>query len=292
MNTNSNTYTIIYSIVLVVVVAAILAFVAEFLKPAQEKNVKLETITQVLTAAAQSDETVSIEEDTDVIKMYTDYIVDAFYANGLGVKGKSMNIGKEDANAIEVSTTSDLKKQNDIMKKIEAGDASQLENLELPVYVFDINGNKITVIPCYGAGLWGPIWGYVAVESDGKTIAGAIFDHKGETPGLGAEIATEPFYSMFPGKVFGEGNETFAVVKGGAKGATNAVDAISGATITCEALGKSINLWGKYYQPYLAANAEVTTETVERNDSLPAIEDLSGIEAVVDSLALVKTENK
>lgn len=262
MNTNSNTYTVIYSTVLVVVVAAVLAFAAMALKPMQDENIKKETITQVLTAAAQSDSEVNISEDTDVMAMYVDKINDAFYVDGNGNRKGQMNMGKEDVNAIQVATTSDLKKQNDIIKKIEAGQADLLQSLELPVYILDINGKDITVIPCYGAGLWGPIWGYLAVEKDGKTLAGAVFDHKSETPGLGAKITEDFFEGQFPGKVFGDGEEKFAVVKGGAKGAANGVDAISGATITSQSLGKTINTWATYYEPYLTkAAAKVSEET-------------------------------
>lgn len=256
MNTNSNTYTVIYSTVLVVVVAAVLAFAAMALKPMQDENVKKETITQVLTAAAQSDPDFNITEDTDVMAAYVAKVTKAFYVDGIGNGNGQMNMGKENVNDIQVATTSDLKKQNDIIKKIDAGQTELLKSLELPVYVLDINGKEITVIPCYGAGLWGPIWGYIAVEKDGKTITGAVFDHKSETPGLGAKITEKFFQDQFPGKVFGDGDVKFAVVKGGAKGAANGVDAISGATITSQSLGKTVNTWAKYYEPYLSKAAK------------------------------------
>lgn len=262
MNTNSNTYTVIYSTVLVVVVAAVLAFAAMALKPMQDENVKKETITQVLTAAVQSAPSVNIAEDTDVMAMYVANIKKAFYVDGKGNEKGQMNMGKENVNDIQVATTSDLKKQNDIIKKIDAGQSELLKSLELPVYILDINGKEITVIPCYGAGLWGPIWGYLAVEKDGKTLAGAVFDHKSETPGLGAKITEKFFQDQFPGKVLGDGDTKFAVVKGGAKGAANGVDAISGATITSQSLGKTINTWAKYYEPYLS-NAAKATEAAE-----------------------------
>ena len=228
MNTNGNTYTVIYSAVLVILVAAILAFVAMILQP-----------------------------ETDVMKMYAEKVKEAFFVDGNGKKVGEMNIGKENLNDIQVSTTSDLKKQNDLMKKLEEGSTDLLGELQLPVYVFDINGKTVTVIPCYGAGLWGPIWGYVALAEDGKTIGGAVFDHKGETPGLGAKIADEPFCNEFKGKSFNTGNDMFAVLKGDNSANPHAVDAISGATITSQALGRSINLWAKYYEPYLKTMAAV-----------------------------------
>lgn len=250
MNTNSNTYTVIYSTVLVILVAAILAFAAMSLKPLQDENVKIETISKVLSAATQSSSSVTVDEGTDVMALYADRISAAFYVDGNGTVVGEMKTGKDNVKNIEVASTSDLKKQNDIIKQIEGGKTDQLASLRLPVYIFDIDGEEVTVMPCYGAGLWGPIWGYIAVAEDGTTIDGAIFDHKSETPGLGAKIAEEPFYSQFKGKKFSDGEKKFSVVKGGAKGDINGVDAISGATITSQALGRTIDTWAKYYEPY------------------------------------------
>ena len=257
MNTNGNTYTVIYSTILVVLVAAILAFAALSLQDKQNENVKLETVSKLLGAASQADGNFTIEEGADVLGLYADHITDAFYVDGNGNRVGEMNMGKEDKNTIEVTTTSDLKKQNDIMKKIEAGDASLKPSLRMPVYVFDINGAEITVIPCYGAGLWGPIWGYIALNADGKTITGAVFDHKGETPGLGSKIADAPFCNEFKGKTLDLSSaQSFAVAKPGSlDNPEHGVDAISGATITSRALGLSIDMWARNYSAYLIAAA-------------------------------------
>ena len=270
MNTNSNTYTVIYSIVLVVVVAAILAFTSQALKDKQNENVKLETITKVISAATQADTDYVIAEDADILEEYQNLISDAIFVDANGEKVGQMNIGKEDKKAIEVASTSDLKKQNDIIKKIEAGNADAASELKLPVYVFNIKGQKVTVIPCYGAGLWGPVWGYLAFAEDGRTFDGAIFDHKSETPGLGAKITETPFYSQFKGRsITDEGY--FGVIKGGAKDTEHEVDAISGASITSGAVGTTVRTWVKYYLPYLnklaaesaAAQEPVAEEIVE-----------------------------
>ena len=157
MNTNSNTYTVIYSIILVVVVAAVLAFAAMFLKPTQEANVKKDTIGQILTAATV--------EGEDILATYQEAIEAAILVDIEGNK-----VGDLDITSCEVYGTSDLKRQ------IAA------EQKALPVYIFK---NGITVVPCYGAGLWGPIWGYVGFEGDLNTIKAVRFGHKGETPGLG-----------------------------------------------------------------------------------------------------------
>ena len=228
MNTNSNTYTVIYSIILVVIVAAVLAFAAMFLKPTQEANVKKDTISQILTAA-------TIQGD-DILETYKAEIESAILVDIEGNK-----VGDLDIASCEVYDNSALKRQ------IAA------EQKELPVYIFK---NGVTVVPCYGAGLWGPIWGYIGFEGDLKTIKAVCFGHKGETPGLGAKIADEPsFAAGFAGKQVGTGSILFEVAKpANRQTEMNGVDAISGATITCQALGKTLNQWFGFYQNYLSKN--------------------------------------
>ena len=231
MNTNSNTYTVIYSIILVVVVAAVLAFAAMFLKPTQDANVKKDTIGLILTAATV--------EGEDILATYQQEIEAAILVDIEGNK-----VGELDIESCEVYGTADLKKQ------IAA------EQKALPVYIFK---NGITVVPCYGAGLWGPIWGYVGFEKDLETIKAVRFGHKGETPGLGAKIADEPsFAEAFVGKTIGAGEILFEVTKpANRQTENNGVDAISGATITSQALGTTLNQWFGFYKNYLAKNAAV-----------------------------------
>ena len=236
MNTNSNTYTVIYSIILVVVVAAVLAFAAMFLKPTQDANVKKDTIGQILTAATI--------EGEDILATYQQEIESAILVDMEGNKVGELNIAD-----CQVYDNAELKRQ--IAAEAKA----------LPVYIFK---NGITVVPCYGAGLWGPIWGYIGFEGDLNTIKAVRFGHKGETPGLGAKIADEPsFAESFKGQKVGEGEILFE----GAKPANrqtklNGVDAISGATITCQALGKTLNQWFGFYQNYFAKNG-ITAEDVQ-----------------------------
>ena len=239
MNTNSNTYTVIYSIILVVVVAAVLAFAAMFLKPTQEANVKKDTISQILTAA-------TVEGD-DILATYQENIEKAILVDLEGNQVGELNIAD-----CQVYGTSDLKRQIAEAQKA------------LPVYIFK---NGFTVVPCYGAGLWGPIWGYIGLEQDLKTIKSVCFGHKGETPGLGAKIADEPsFAASFVGKTVGEGEILFEVCKpaNSQVDANSHIDAISGATITSQALGVTLNQWFGFYKNYFAKNAaqEVVEDVV------------------------------
>jgi len=109
----------------------------------------------------------------------------------------------------------------------------------LPLFICNIDSSRYYIVPLHGTGLWGPIWGYIALKSDFNTVYGAVFDHKGETPGLGAEIATAKFQEQFKDKQIFEGDNfiSISVVKGGAeKGNPHQVDAISGGTITSRAI--------------------------------------------------------
>ena len=238
MNTNSNTYTVIYSIILVVVVAAVLAFAAMFLKPTQDANVKKDTISQILAAA-------TVDGGNDILGTYKQDIESAILVN---LEGEQ--VGTLDIETCEVYGTSDLKKQ------IAA------ESKALPVYIFK---NGVTVVPCYGAGLWGPIWGYVGLEGDLKTIKAVRFGHKGETPGLGAKIADEPWFAeSFVGKVIGAGEVLFEVAKPANRQLPESgVDAISGATITSQALGVTLNQWFGFYQNYFAKNGITAQDVVD-----------------------------
>ncbi|PLX23148.1 MAG: NADH:ubiquinone reductase (Na(+)-transporting) subunit C [Salinivirgaceae bacterium] len=215
MNTQGNTYTFLYAAIMVVVVAALLSFAAMSLKPMQDKNVEVEKKQNILSTvnigldAGDQDNKMKYIED-----LYAKYIVDSYIVN---TKGE-----KVEGDAFTVDMSKELAKPNDERK--------------LPVFVSEKDGNKNVILPLRGKGLWGPVWGYIALEADYSTIVGASFDHKSETPGLGAEINTTAFESQFVGKkIFDEQNKfvSVSIIKGGApKGDIHGVDAISGGTIT------------------------------------------------------------
>ena len=124
----------------------------------------------------------------------------------------------------------------------------------LPLYIYEHNGEKFYILSVRGNGLWDEIWGNIALKSDGNTIAGAAFDHKGETPGLGAEIKDNPAFSkQFEGKMIFDNGEYVSVDvrKGGAKNQEHEVDGISGATVTGDGVAEMLYRGIKYYQPVL-----------------------------------------
>lgn len=244
MNTNGNIYTVIYTTLVVVLVAAVLATVSQVLAPRQDANVKAETISQMLAAAKfyEKSELDAMGNDK-VLEAYRSAVKEAFLIKADGTLDRNLDI-----ESCEIVGTGALKAQNKFIKN------GQTDKVSIPVVIFDKDGQKVIVAACYGAGLWGPIWGYIALNED-KTIRGVY--HESETPGLGAKIKDEPsFRAEFEGKsvIYSEDAPAFSIVKGGAPaGVDNAVDAITGATMTCNGLNAAIQTWLDAYEPYLNA---------------------------------------
>ena len=153
------------------------------------------------------------------------------------------------------------------------------------------NNDKYYIIPLRGTGLWGPVWGYISLKSDFNTVYGAVFDHKSETPGLGAEIATPMFYNQFMDKQIFDNNGKYVsvqVIKGGAaQGNTHAVDAISGGTITSKAvedmLLKNIGDYLAFFKANLQAASEnnATGETDSTNVSATSATDSTSVNTTI-----------
>ena len=244
MNTNSNAYTVIYTTLVVVVVAALLAFTAMKLKPSQDANAKAETLRQMMSAAqVKPTDELYATRNADILQLYADNIQEAYT---IGRDGKEN--GRLSTELSKIELVDRLKPQDKALK--DGGEVT------LPVYVFKCG---VSVIPVYGAGLWGPVWGYVAFQPDGHTIAGVYFDHESETPGLGAKIKDEAWFrEKFAGKTVEWGaSPAFRLEKNAeATGAANAVDAITGATMTSKGLNDALNVWFKAYADHLTVKEE------------------------------------
>jgi len=233
---NSNKYTLIYASVLVVIVAVLLAIAAIQLGPYQEQNVKLEKMQDILSSIGVESEAKEAE------KLFNQYSQEQVVLNNKG------ELVTSDIKAFDI----DLKKEQD---KIKNGQ----ENERLfPLYIFNKEGERYYIIPVRGKGLWGPIWGYIALEGDMNTVYGASFDHKGETPGLGAEINTAQFQDQFVGKTIFDKSGNFVsvrVIKGGASpNDMHGVDAISGGTVTSNGVTEMLQSTLKNYIPYFESN--------------------------------------
>jgi Na+-transporting NADH:ubiquinone oxidoreductase subunit C len=240
MNVQSNTYTYIYSTVIVLIVATGLAVVSTALKPAQVRNVEVEKKQNILSAIRVSSDVKNAE------KLYADYITDSYTLNAKGDKVAGVD-------PFSVNLRDEMKKPVAVRN--------------LPIFEAHKNDSTYLIIPVYGKGLWGPIWGYVSFNREDSaasgmphinTIYGVMFDHKGETPGLGAEINQPWFQFPFRGKkVFDESGKfvSIEVVKGGADPSSpHQVDAISGGTITSKGLQAMLDSCLRSYQVYAKLN--------------------------------------
>lgn len=225
MNKQGNTYTFLYSVILVVVVAALLSIVSLSLQPRQDENRQNEKRQNILSAIHIT----STAENS--AELFNKYIKEQFILNAKGEKidGKAFNI--------------------DIAKEYKKA----ADQRELPVFVANVDGSTKYILPIYGAGLWGPIWGYISLDENKATVYGTFFDHSGETPGLGAEITTPKFNEQFKSKeIFsGEKLTSIRIVKGGNASGSNEVDAISGGTITSQGVEAMLKNYLTYYEPFL-----------------------------------------
>lgn len=234
INKQSNVYTIVYITVLVVVVGAALAFTAMSLKEKQQDNARADKMGQILQAVR-----LTYPAD-EVIDAFQDFITDQYVVNSAGEKVAGVE-------AFNVDVAAEAKKPAD-------------ERL-LPVYVCTLPdaGTKY-ILPLAGMGLWGPIWGYVSFDADGSTIYGAFFDHQGETPGLGAEIAKPAFSDQFRGLSVEKDGQfvPVTVVKKGQKpeGEMDYVDGISGGTITSLGVASMLDGCLTPYKAYLESLSE------------------------------------
>jgi Na+-transporting NADH:ubiquinone oxidoreductase subunit C len=229
MNKNSNTYTYIYASVMVVLVAVGLAFTNGLLKEKQAKNAELDKMMQILRSV-KVDATAETAEDN-----YATIIKSVYLVN---IKGEV--IEKDARTAFMVDMAKEVLKP--------------LKDRKLPVYEAKVDGQLKFILPVYGAGLWGPIWGYISLNDDKKTVFAASFSHQGETPGLGAEINQKPFQQQFEGKsLFREAKfVSIAVLKSGQKDdKRDQVDAISGGTITSKGLEAMLQDCLSAYEPFL-----------------------------------------
>jgi Na+-transporting NADH:ubiquinone oxidoreductase subunit C len=273
MNTQGNTYTFIYASVMVIVVAAILSFTAINLQPIQEKNVRIEKIQSILASVGIESTVQNAEE------LYNKSIVEDFVLGTQGERkeGKGFDVNLKP----EVKWMFDIKKIQASLRKLSGAEKAKAEeeitNIEkkrsLPVFKCQKEEGEFLIIPVSGKGLWGPIWGYVSLKNDFNTIYGVVFDHKGETPGLGADIDKEWFQEPFKGKLlFGtDGHFVGINVHKGGKGSAaiagdliHGVDAISGGTITSKGLEDMLKDCLSAYEPYLKKQMgnEVGVETI------------------------------
>ena len=234
MNRDSNAYTFIFATLMVLVVASALAFTASSLKDLQASNVRKEKMQNILA-------TIGVETDREQAEtLYNQYITGELSLTSDGGYDEKVS-------AFEINLNNELKKP--------------VNEQRFPLYEASVDGEKYYIVPLRGAGLWNAIWGYIALEEDKNTIKGAVFDHIGETAGLGAEITQEWFQNRFLGeKVFDENGNLVGINVSKTNNDPkdldkddHEVDAISGATITVDGVTNMILERLNHYLPYLKA---------------------------------------
>lgn len=230
MQRNSNSYTIIYAVILTVVIAVSLSLAATGLKDRQNENVRLATQKDILKSVGKSD----VANPGEFFQNNVTPIV-------INYKG---DVVTEDSKGETLDATKiDLKVQRE---KPE-------EERFYPLFVYEEDGKTSYIIPLRGNGLWDEIWGYIALEGDFNTVAGVSFDHKGETPGLGAEIKDNAAWGQqFIGKKIFENGKfvSVQVVKGDIKDPEHQVNSVSGATVTSNGVSDMIFKINQYL-PYI-----------------------------------------
>ena len=249
MNKDSNFYTFLFSLLMVFVVASSLALTSESLKEKQNENVVKEKMQNIIS-------TIGVKSDRDQAQgLYKKYIKSELAL----LRDGTVDVNK-DAFLIDLST--EIKKDTNQQR--------------YPLFIAEMDEKKYFIIPLRGSGLWDAIWGYVALEDDMSTIKGIVFDHKGETAGLGAEITQQWFQDRFVGeKIFNSSSKLVGInVSKSNNDPKNLdkndheVDAISGATITGDGVSDMIierlNHYISYFNNYKSDNNLIAVKDVQK----------------------------
>ena len=261
----SNTYIIAFSVGLTVILGSLLALAAVSLKERQDISKKLDTKKQILSAVMSIEGMTSeqLEEaySSRIKGIVIDFNGQEVMTNRAGKTVKAENVG-------EFALAVDIKKEYKQYKP---------EDRLYPVfkYVNESNPDKIDayILPLFGNGLWDNIWGYLALEQNPSSpnkawelVKGVSFDHKGETPGLGARITTLEVQDRFKGKQLFDKEGQFAVemLKGENNGVADdpyKVDGMSGATITARGVNDMMEAYVGHYKTFLDGLAKGTQST-------------------------------
>lgn len=233
MDRDSNLYTFLFATIMVFVIAIVLAYTSQSLKDLQKENIRKEKMQNILSTVGVITNREGAEE------LYDKYIEEQIAVQ---------NDGSIDP-AIDVF--------NDIKLVLELRKSP--ENQNFPLYVANIDSERFYIIPIRGNGLWNAIWGYISLKEDLNTVKGVVFDHAGETAGLGAEITQDWFKERFINeKLFDSDNNLMGITVSKTNNDPNnedkedfEVDAISGATITGDGVSDMIKERLEHYVPYL-----------------------------------------
>ena len=241
MNVNSNSYTYTFATVMVVLVAMLLSGASLGLKGKQEDNIKQEKMQSILASVG-----------VQVNRSEAQAAYDTIITQVLTIKSGAV-VSENRENGFDIDMAAAIKMPNMPQRVGDTEEYDSLNVREVPLYIANWEEETFYVLPMRGKGLWGPIWGFMSLKSDGNTVVGANFGHKSETPGLGAEIVDSSFYKPFIGKKISnsEGFQSISVVKKGTSENNDyAVDGISGGTITSNGVNDMLDDCLKPYAEY------------------------------------------
>ncbi|WP_397363613.1 Na(+)-translocating NADH-quinone reductase subunit C [Olleya sp. R77988] len=257
VNTEKNSYTILFAIAMVLVVGSLLAFTASSLSERIAENKRIEKQQNILYAMG-----INGNEGTGDITFVSKELVEVKNEDGSDEKKPkaSVEFFKYITKQLVVDSNGAFTEDNEaylIDIKKEQAAAKNGGTRRLPLFIGEKDGQTFYITPIRGKGLWDAIWGYVALDKN-MVVQGAFFDHKGETPGLGANIKQRYFMDDFTGEKLFADNGSFkgiTVAKGNndPKNLTkddNEVDALAGATITGDGVSAMIKKDLKLYLPY------------------------------------------
>jgi Na+-transporting NADH:ubiquinone oxidoreductase subunit C len=297
-----NGYTMIFAIIMVVVVGGVLAFVASTLKPIQQENVKNEKMQNILqsigikeTASVSRDEAGSIFNKYVKKRIILDYDGNVLHelSNEDPIKPAARKM-KDQTDAFNVDVRKYYNDLTGLMKRYPEGGteyeaALKEKGIVYPLFVCENEGKEFYITYFSGKGLWDDIWGYISLQEDGRTINGSVFDHKGETPGLGSKITEPTFNNDFLGKVITneEGEyRPIKVLKPGLKRKEYQVQGLSGATFTHVGVEEMMERSLAVYHKYLKSNTSSSTNEINKESS-PTMENDSSFEMELDSNAVL-----
>ncbi len=241
----SQSYIYIFVGIMTAVVALVLALMSTALKPIHQRNESIFNKKAIL-AAIQTE----LGENVKADKLSSDEVLRIFD------ESIEQNVIDSQGNILSTEEVESRGYKGGLAENVDMAKERKkpLNNRIYPVYVFNRGGEKIYVVSVRGSGLWDEIWGNIALADDLATVVGASFDHKGETPGLGAEIKDNPSFSrQFAGKMIKNEKREYTSIlvrKGGARHPLHEVDGISGATVTADGVSDMLNAGLRAYLPY------------------------------------------
>lgn len=236
--------TLIVAFLLCVVCSIVVSGTAVILKPRQDENRTLDRNKNILTAAGLFVTGENSNADIDALfSQFSPRIVDL-------TRGVLLEPAELEQLGIDIETYDQRLAINDpqlseaIAPELDQADVKRRALYQM-VYLVEGQGELETIVlPISGYGLWGILYGFIALEGDANTVKGLAYYELKETPGLGAEVRNPRWTALWPGKkVYTSSDEVgLSVVKGVGTGDYQ-IDGLSGATLTSRGVDNMIQYW-------------------------------------------------